>query len=138
MRKQIELGLNEFFPNLHDSPQEREKCVNDTVEGTYGFLQKRRHWLKAAEILMELLGQAYEATEISKQVSQLNYGTIKRDLVDIKDPKLKELKQKEFNEEEEKKRAKMRADIESRGIPKDEVKTFKYQFMLNYLSKPTS
>lgn len=60
---------------------------------------------------------------------------IKRDKVDVTDGKLRENIRNQQNEEEAAKRAKMRADIEARGIPKDEIKTFKYQFMLNYLSK---
>lgn len=108
--------------------EENGKNIEYAVHQISNFIIKRRHWHKAFEVLQELVCKAYktiEKNELRKRL-ELQHGIKQNPTNDI-ERQIKEKKQKLIEEE-----------LENFKISEKELNIFKYQFVLNYLSKNTN
>jgi hypothetical protein len=92
------------------------------------FIIQRRHWHKAFEVLQELVCKAYKTIEKNELRKRLEHqhGFIINPQNEV-DRQLKEKKLKLIDEE-----------LDNFSISDKELNIFKYQFVLNYLSKGTN
>ena len=122
--KNVKEGLTQYY-----STQDINENVEWVLKETMNFVIKKRHFYKAFEVITELVCSAYIAKETQKYKEELQKKFGKGQLKD---------KNNEFVVKDQKMADKLiEKETEAFMVEKRELGVFRYQFILNYMSKPT-
>ena len=122
--KNVKEGLTQYY-----STQDINENIEWVLKETLNFVVKKRHFYKAFEVITELVCKAYIAREKQKFKEELEW-------------KFRNGQLKDKKNEHVVKTQKIAVDLiaeqtECFTVDEKELRVFKYQFILNYMSKPT-
>lgn len=125
-------GFEEFHKEC--TQEERAGYADKIVQNTKSYVIKRRLWFKAFEVISELACLAYQTIERDQYRKNLLTYVPKADILDKNN---KDAVKKAVEAREERERA-IDEQVELFVVPASEVNIFRYQFILNYMSKPST
>lgn len=126
-KPRIERVLRTGFEEFHGAgvwageEKAQQEHIDWVVAETFRYIVKRRHFLKAYEVIEDLATNQYKSSQKSERLAQMQL-QMQRD------------KQDGLQASEEY----VNATKNAYKISEKELQIFKYQFLLNYMSQPTT